>query len=184
MYARVLRIFVLASVTALMLPSGEIPRLASPLQVTALDGRTISLEQHRGKVVAVMFFLTTCSHCQETTRILGPIYKNWKSRGLEIVGLAIDQNKPGSPDPSPHQKLVSFASRYKVPYPLGLSSTSAVKRFAKMSIVERFYVPFLFFIDRAGKIRAEHSGGDRMFYRNQADNIRTILNTLLKEPAT
>ena len=45
-------------------------------------------------------------------------------------------------------------------------------------------MPFMFFIDRNGKVRAEHHGKDRAFYHNQATNIRTILDSLLKEPAT
>ena len=181
---KVLALLVLAGATAFTLLAGELPRPADPLKLTTLDGKTVSLEQYRGKVVTVMFFLTTCPHCQETTKVLGPIYDEWKSRGLEIIGLAIDRNKPGSPDPSPRQKLASFAGKYNVRYPLGLSSTAAVKRFAKMSVVERFYVPFMFFIDRNGKVRAEHHGKDRAFYHNQATNIRTILDSLLKEPAT
>ena len=181
---KVLTLLALAGATAFTLVAGDIPRPAAPLKVTTLDGKTVSLEEYRGKVVAVMFFLTTCSHCQDTTKVLGPIYDEWKSRGLEILGLAIDRNKPGSFDPSPIKKLASFAGKYKVRYPLGLSSTATVKRFAQMSVVERFYVPFMFFVDRNGKVRAEHPGGDRAFYRNQATNIRTILDTLLKEPAT
>jgi peroxiredoxin len=181
---KVLTLLALAGAMALTLRAGDVPRPAAPLKVTALDGKTVSLEQYRGKVVAVMFFLTTCGHCQRTTQVLGPIYDEWKSRGLEILGLAIDRNKPGSSDPPPIQKLASFAGKYNVKYPLGLSSTAAVKRFAQMSVVERFYVPFMFFVDRNGKVRAEHPGGDRAFYHNQATNIRTILDTLLKEPAT
>ena len=46
-----------------------------------------------------------------------------------------------------------------------------------MSVVERFYVPFMFFIDRNGKVRAQHHGKDRVFYHDQAANIRAILDT-------
>lgn len=181
---KALTLFALACTMALTLRAGQVPRTADPLKATTIEGKTVSLDQYRGKVVAVVFFLTTCPHCQQTTQVLNPIYEEWKSRGLEILGLAIDRNKPGSPDPSPIQKLRSFGSKYKVRYPLGLSSTATVKRFAQMSVVERFYVPFLFFVDRNGRVRAEHPGGDRAFYHDQATNIRTILDTLLKEPAT
>ena len=47
----------------------------------------------------------------------------------------------------------------------------------------RFYVPYMFFIDRNGRIRHEHEGGDRQFYSNQAVNIQAELEALLNEPA-
>ena len=168
----VIALLVLAIASAL--PAGGIPRPAPPLKATTIDGRELSLEQLRGKVVIAMFFSTTCPHCQETAKILNPLYAKMKSRGLEIVGLAIN--------PSAVTDLATFQQTYRVQFPLSISSRFECTRFAGVSVMSRFYVPYMFFIGRDGNIRSEHPGGDREFYASQEKNIGAQLEKLLAEP--
>ena len=155
------------------LTAGKVPRPAASLEVKALDGRTISLSGLKGKVVAVFFFSSDCSHCQEATRILNPIYDEWKARGLEIVGLALN--------PLSTTDLKSFAIRFGAKFPLALSMTSECNRFAEESVMRRFSVPYLFIVDRQGRVRAEHPGRDREFWANPVQNLRTSFDVLLRE---
>ena len=157
------------------LPAGEVPRPAPPLQFTTIDGRDLSLDQLRGKVVAVMFFYTTCPHCQETTKILNPLYAKMKSRGLEIVGLAI--NRSAATD------LATFQQTYQVQFPLSISSRFECTRFAGLSVMAKFYVPYMFLLDRQGNIRGDHPGTDKAFYGALAKNIEAELEKLLAESA-
>lgn len=157
------------------LPAGEVPRPAPPLKFTTIDGRQMSLEELRGKVVVAMFFYTTCPHCQETTKILNPLYAKMKSRGLEIVGLAI--NRSAATD------LATFQQTYQVQFPLTISSQFECTRFAGLSVMAKFYVPYMFFIDRQGNIRSGHPGRDKEFWAAQAKNIEAELEKLLAEPA-
>jgi peroxiredoxin len=159
---------------ALTLMAGDVPRPAAPLSFTTIDGKKMSLEELRGKVVVVMFFNTTCPHCQKTTQILNPLYEQWKSRGLEIVGLALNPSASGD--------LGGFAKDYQAKFLLGLSTRSECTRFAEVPLMARFYVPYMFFIDRQGMVREEHAGQDREFYLKQEENIRNLLDSLLKEP--
>ena len=123
-----------------------------------------------------MFFLTTCPHCQKTAQLLNPIYEKWKPRGLEILALAMDR--------SPATDLEAFATKYGVKFPLALSTRSTCTEFAQISVMSRFFVPYMFFVDRQGQVREEHPGQDREFYRNQSESITTLLDNLLKEPST
>jgi peroxiredoxin len=157
------------------LPAGEVPRPAPPLKFTTIDGRDLSLEQLRGKVVVAMFFNTDCSHCQETTKILNPLYAKMKARGLEIVGLAINRSAATS--------LATFQQTYQVQFPLTISSRFECTRFAGLSVMAKFYVPYMFFLDRQGNIRGDHPGEDKAFYSAQAKNIEAELEKLLAEPA-
>ena len=75
------------------LTAGKVPRPAPSLEAKTLDGKTVSLNGLKGKVVAVLFFSTDCPHCQNTTRILNPIYDEWKARGLEIMGMAVNPQR-------------------------------------------------------------------------------------------
>jgi peroxiredoxin len=162
----------LLSVTPLT--AGKVPRPAASLEGKTLDGKTVSLSGLKGKVVAVLFFSTDCPHCQNTTRILNPIYDEWKARGLEIMGMAVN--------PTATDNLKSFAMRFEAKFPLALSVTSECNRFAEESVMRRFSVPYLFLVDRQGRVRAEHPGADREFWINQEENLRTEIDALLKEP--
>ena len=156
-----------------MVAAGE-PRPSPELKFTTLEGRNLTLEQLKGKVVLVMFFSTDCSHCQRTARVLKPIYDEFKPRGLEVVGIAINPAAAGN--------LKGFATKYGAEFPLSLGTRGDCTRFAGISVMARFYVPYMFFVDRKGMIREQHGGSDRAFYRNEDRNIRTTIETLLKEP--
>jgi peroxiredoxin len=157
----------------LTLQAGKVPRPAAPLEAKTIDGRTITLNDLKGKVVAVMFFSTDCPHCQNTTQLLNPIYAEWKARGLEILGMAVN--------PNANTNLKAFAEQFGAKFPLALSSTSECNRFSEESVMRRFTVPYLLFVDRQGQVREEHPGADRDFWVGQQQNIPAVLDALLKE---
>ncbi len=155
--------------------AGQIPRPAPALTIPTPSGQKIDLADHKGKVVVVKFFLTDCPHCQRSAGIIMPIYQEWKSRGLEVIGVSINPDaKQGIPD---------FARRFGVTYPMGMGDRLTLTTFAELSAVARFSVPYLFLIDRKGAIRFEHPGGDQVFYGNEAQNLRSEVDALLKEAA-
>ena len=171
---KAIRSLVLLLVTLLPLAAGDVPRPAPEITVKTSAG-PVSLKQLRGKVVMMMFFSSDCSHCQTTTRILGPIYEQLKPQGFEILGVAINPSAAGNLD--------TFAKNFGAKFPLGLGIRADCTKFAEISVMERFYVPYLFFVDRNGNIREEHEGADRRFFRDQGNNIRAVVEALLKEPA-
>ena len=156
--------------------AGAVPRPAPPLTIPLAGGSKIPLPSLRGKVVLLKFFLTDCQHCQRTTaNAIVPLYNEFRSRGLEVVGVAL--NTDGA-------KLIpEFAERFGVPYPLGIGTRDMLTTFADLPVVTRVAVPHLFLIDRRGIIRYEHPGNDQAFYDNDYANLRAELDSLLKEPA-
>lgn len=164
-----------AAVLAAAAWAGEVPRPAPPLEVPTLNGGKLSLQSLRGKVVLLKFFLTDCPHCQRSAGVIMPIYKEWKARGLEVVGVAINADAA--------QRIPDFVQRFGATYPMGIGSRTTVTTFLDVSVVYRFSVPYILMIDRQGVIRFEHPGDDTNFYNNEAHNIRLELEALLKEPA-
>ena len=156
--------------------AGQVPRPAPPLLVPTPTGERIILADLKGKVVLVKFFLTDCPHCQTSAGTIMPIYKEWRSRGLEVLGVAIN--------PDARRLLPDFARRFNVTYPMGMGDRLTLTTFADLSAVARFFVPYIFLVDRKGVIRYEHPGGDQAFYANEGPNLRTELETLLKEPVS
>jgi peroxiredoxin len=165
----------LALVIALTLQAGDVPRPAKPLKLKTLEGPEITLEQLRGKVVAVMFFSTDCPHCQHTAQVLAPMYAEMKPKGLEILGLAVNPSASGN--------LKEFQQKFGGQFPMGLTTRSDWSAFGEFSVMHNPYVPYLLIVDRNGVIREEHPGQDRKFWLDQENNLRQSFETLLKETA-
>jgi cytochrome c biogenesis protein CcmG/thiol:disulfide interchange protein DsbE len=67
---------------------------APDVEFNALKGSgTIKLSELRGKVVLLDFWASWCAPCQEELPLLDDMSSRLKSKGVEIVGLSIDENK-------------------------------------------------------------------------------------------
>ncbi len=54
------------------------------------EGDTLSLHAIKGKVKIVDFWASWCGPCRKESSTLVKLYKNYQTRGLEIVGVSID----------------------------------------------------------------------------------------------
>jgi thiol-disulfide isomerase/thioredoxin len=74
--------------------SSFVGQLAPDTEFAALKSTgTISLSSLRGKVVLLDFWASWCAPCQEELPLLDDMAIRLKSKGIEIVGLSIDDNK-------------------------------------------------------------------------------------------
>ncbi len=155
--------------------AAELTRPAPHVVFKTPSGQPISVERFRGKVVLLKFFLTDCPHCQRTTALIMPIYREWKSRGLEVLGVAIN--------PDARERIPAFAQRFNVTYPLAVGDVGMIPTFSDLSAVQKVSVPYIFMIDRQGNLRYEHPGGDSSFYdpAKEEANLRAELDKLLRE---
>jgi hypothetical protein len=74
----------------------------------------------------------------------------------------------------------SFIARYSPTFPIGESEHLTMMKFGGWSPMQRTFVPFMFFIDRKGMIRAQYMGSDA-FFQNEAANVRKMLDSLIAE---
>lgn len=146
------------------------PTPAPPLEFTSLDGRRISLAELRGRPVVVFFFSTDCPHCQRAAEELAPIYAEWKERGLEILGLALN--------PTAEQNLGEFVAEHDVEFPVATADRQTFARFAGLSMMTRFYYPYLIFVSPEGLKVEAHQGSDRAFFANFERSMREALRRL------
>lgn len=138
--------FVIASAPVEGLRPGSIaPEFTIPLddgstfQLTDLDGMPITLEALRGKVVWINFFASWCPPCQQETPILRDLSERYRDRGLEIVGVSVQETSVDD--------VNAYAERYQLPYTIGFDGSGHVFREYKV-----YALPTQFFVDVNGVI--------------------------------
>lgn len=111
-------VVVLAFATVWFMPAGL--REAPPLVGQTLDGRTLTLEQLRGKPVLVTFWATTCPSCVEEIPHLTELYRELNPKGLEIIGVAMAYDPP--------EQVRAMVRQRQIPYPIVLDSEERIAR--------------------------------------------------------
>lgn len=157
----------------LLASAQQVPRPAGEFAITMADGSQKLLSQYKGKVVVLAFISTTCPHCQHTTGVLSGIQAEYGARGVQMLAAAFNPDAP--------QLLPGFLAQFKPAFPVGTATRDAVFEYEQASLAKVNYVPELLFIDRHRVIRAQYSGSDD-FFKDQEKGIRSMLDTLLKEP--
>jgi thiol-disulfide isomerase/thioredoxin len=85
--------------------------------IPTVDGRTIKLSDYQGKVVVMDFWATWCPPCRQETPQLARLAKDNRHRGLEVIGLHIDDRGRSSPD-----DIRKFIDHYGIAYTVGLAT--------------------------------------------------------------
>lgn len=84
------------------------------INVPAIDGKSVSMSQYKGKVLIVV---NTASQCGYTPQLRGleSIYKKYKTQGLEILAFPSNDFKQ---DPSSNTEIMSYAQKnFQVSFP-------------------------------------------------------------------
>ena len=119
---------------------------APPVTVMALNGQAINLSQTQGKVVLVNFWATSCPGCVEEMPLLIQTYERYKDRGVRLVAVAMDYDKPAY--------VANFVTRYQLPFTVAIdTSGAAAKAFGNVQLT-----PTSFIINRKGKVVAQKIG--------------------------
>lgn len=113
------------------------------------DGRVVSLEQFRGKVVYLNFWASWCGACIRKMEYLNPFVQSFKARGIEIVNISVDQD--------PGQWKEALSARAFAGYNMLASSGNPVN-IAHAYNVEA--IPQYFIIDASGSFADKAYGHD------------------------
>jgi len=154
----------------------EVPRPAPPFTILRKDAPNIELRQYRGKVVALAFIATTCPHCQNLTRSLNALAREFAGRNAQFLECAFNDDAPAT--------MPDFLAQFRPAYPVGWSYQGPVRAFLKIDLMDgHFMVPHMVFLDPGGMIELDVRAQDD-FFKDTDANIRAALNRLLAPAAS
>jgi len=162
---------------------------AGPMAFTFKDieGRSVSLSDKRfkGKVVMIQIMGSWCPNCMDETRFLSTFYNEYRSKGVEIIGLAYERTTDFARSQT---SLRSFQQRFQVKYPMLITGVAvgdpdrAQKTLPQLEKIVGF--PTTIFLDKTGKIYRIHTGfsgpGTGAHYEDQKKEIYQTVDELLK----
>jgi hypothetical protein len=163
-------------VTALTAPAASVPRPSPELTLERGGAPPIQLTQFRGKVVALALSHSTCNHCQDLTRTLKVIQKDYAARNVQVVECAFESDA--------RINYPMFLKAFEPNFATGYTTDAAVKKYLQWNDKTDgvMMVPYMIFIDARGIIRGDFNGKDGFF--GEADKrIRAELDKLTKPAA-
>jgi thiol-disulfide isomerase/thioredoxin len=151
-----------------------------------LDGRLVSNTdpRFRGKVVLVNISGSWCPNCHDEAPFLAELYKRYRARGLEIVGLSFEEEAQLK-NPV---RLRAFLKRYGIEYTVLLPGEPKDLADKLPQGVNLNSFPTTFFLGRDGKVRSVHAGfpskASGRFHTEAKKEIAALVERLLAETAS
>ncbi len=121
---------------------------AASIESRDRDGKAVKLMPAKAKITLVDFWASWCGPCRRESKTLGALYEKFKSRGFEIYGVSLDDDR------EKWQRAIEQDERtWTNVSSLKGFETSAAFDYAVTSL------PAKFFIDSDGKIVAKNLSG-------------------------
>jgi cytochrome c biogenesis protein CcmG/thiol:disulfide interchange protein DsbE len=136
---------------------GQALREAPDFVLYDMEGKSFKLSQLKGKVVLLDFWATWCPFCRKSIPILISLYNEYKDKGLEIVGVALEYDGG--------KVLKIFAEKEKINYTVLIGNEKVAREYSA------YGVPTRFLINREGQIVERFVG-----FQN-----REVLESAIKE---
>jgi len=127
----------------------DVGKLAPAFNVQTIDGKSISLQSLAGKPVLVNLWASYCEPCRQELPLLSKLYNKYKKRGLEMVGIAMDERASGA-------TMEQLVKKRHIEYPIWLDPEDRAGRAFGVRIL-----PATFLIDAKGTVVLVRKGAMR-----------------------
>jgi thiol-disulfide isomerase/thioredoxin len=82
------------------------------LKIALLNSKNFDLEKQKNQITIIVFFAKWCGLCKKEMKILDKIYQEKKLKGLEVVGISIDDKKNSYDDVKKIADKLSFPTSF------------------------------------------------------------------------
>ena len=110
-----------------------------------VDGKTVKLEDFKGKVVILDFWATWCGPCRMEIPGFIQLQKQYDKQGLAVIGVSLDEAEP--------QAVKAFMKKLGMNYSVVMGESQIAREYGGIEAI-----PTTFVIDRQGMIVAKHIG--------------------------
>ena len=128
--------------------SAALPENVMQASINLLDGQKTRLADYSGKVLIVNLWATWCGPCRQEIPHLIEIAKEYKGKGVEVIGLTKED-----PDNQP-ETVKQFSELLKINYPIGWVDDEMQSELMR----GRAVIPQAYIIGRDGKILKHYVG--------------------------
>ncbi len=136
-------------------------RVTTPWQVTLPDGRTVTGESLKGKVVLVNFWATWCPYCRKEKPVIDSFWRDYRSRGFEVISISVDD---------PPQRIAAWMRDKGYGFMAAPTNASVAAAFGGVKSV-----PTSFILDADGHIR--HKVAGQLHYPRLEDLVVPLLQS-------
>ena len=128
-----------------------IGNIVPDFSATDLDGKPISLEQYRGKVVLLDFWAVWCGPCIAEMPNVKKVYDTYKNEGFDIIGISLDTDE---------NRLRDYLKENEIPWRQVFSGKGWESPVARQYDIRGIPAPWL--IDREGKLISPRARGEAL----------------------
>jgi len=131
----------LPAATRPLIVGPSVSQLAPEFTLTTLEGKEVSLEDYRGKLVLLNFWASWCIPCKAEMPLIQEVYEKYQDRGLVVLGMNMT-------DLDQREDAEKFVEETGVTFPILLDDSGSVSEAYRV-----ISVPTSFFIDPSGVVR-------------------------------
>ena len=132
---------------------------APEFELTTPDGKKLALKDLRGHIVLIDFWASWCGPCMDEMPNVKALYEKYHDRGLEIVGVSMDNNKAKWEGAIERTGLVWHH----------VSSLKGMNRCPVAKLYQVVAIPKLYIVGKDGKIIAKDLRGEDL--REKIDEL-------------
>jgi peroxiredoxin len=141
----------------------EIGKYAPPFVLNDINGKRVTLAEHKGKVILLNFWATWCHACKSEMASMNNLYRSMKDKGLEVFAVSIDSSE---------ESLRSFVAGKSLSFRIFFDKNGE-GYFEQFGVIG---LPVTFVIDRQGILVDKIMGSTDWDSPEMRTRILTILN--------